>query len=203
MFNLIQEKMRQIACRFDRITEERKIVLQHLAACIRQSIADYDRVDMLYVCTHNARRSHFGQVAAALAAAFYGIEQVYTYSAGTETTHVHIQTIKAIEALGCTAHKMDETSNPKYQINFGGADLLTCYSKTIHDNVLPMHQYIAVMTCTDAEQNCPFLPLATFRIGLPYTDPKIADGTGNEALIYAACLEEILTESLYVFAQLK
>lgn len=203
MFSLIQEKLREYACRFDSIAVERKIVLQQLALSIRQSIAEYDRADILYVCTHNARRSHFGQVAAALAAAFYGIEQIYTYSAGTETTHVHIQTIKAIEALGCTVLKMNETTNPKYQINFDGPHTLTCYSKTIHDSMLPKQEYIAVMTCTDAEQNCPFLPLAIARIALPYADPKIADGTGNEALIYFACFEQILTEALYVFALLK
>lgn len=203
MFSLIQKKIHELTCRYNGITEDRKVILQQLAKCIQDAIATYNRADLLYVCTHNARRSHFGQVAGALATTFYGIDQVFTYSAGTETTQVHEQTIKAIEALGCIVSKIDQTANPKYQINFDGQSLITCYSKTIYDELLPKQPYIALMTCADADQNCPFLPLATTRIALPYADPKISDGTGNEAFTYTASFEEILTESLYVFAQLK
>ena len=179
MYPLIQEKLSEYAARFEEIGAERKLVLQQLAASIRQSLVANDRANIVYVCTHNARRSHFGQVAAALAAAFYAIDKVFTYSAGTETTKVHEHTIQAIQLLGCTVVKLDEVPNPKYTINFGAPHTLICYSKTIEDKAIPTQHYIAVMTCTDAEQNCPYLPLAMARIGLPYTDPKIADGTGR------------------------
>ena len=202
MYPLIQEKLSAYTARFDEIGAERKLVLQQLAASIRQSLDVNDRANIVYVCTHNARRSHFGQVAAALAAAFYAIDKVFTYSAGTEITKVHEHTIQAIQLLGCKVVKIHEAPNPKYTINFGAPNPLICYSKTIQDKDIPSSHYIAVMTCTDAEQNCPYLPLAMDRIGLPYTDPKIADGTGQEAWVYFTCFERILIESLYVFSLL-
>jgi arsenate reductase len=58
------------------------------------------------------------------------------------------------------------------------------------------------MTCTHADENCPFIPGAT-RISLPYEDPKAFDGTPEEEAIYAERCRQIARELLFAFSQVK
>ena len=50
-----------------------------------------------------------------------------------------------------------------------------------------------------ADQDCPFIPGAAFRLSLSYEDPKLSDGTPQEAQVYDAKVVEIGTELLYAF----
>ena len=45
------------------------------------------------------------------------------------------------------------------------------------DEANPKSDFAAIMTCSDAEQNCPFIPNVALRIGTTYEDPKKSDGT--------------------------
>jgi arsenate reductase len=56
------------------------------------------------------------------------------------------------------------------------------------------------MTCTHADQNCPFIPGAV-RIALPYEDPKAFDDTDQEGAKYAERCRQIARELLYAFSQ--
>lgn len=47
---------------FDLIPAERKIILQRIADYIRIKRKNSQAIQLVYICTHNARRSHFGQV---------------------------------------------------------------------------------------------------------------------------------------------
>jgi arsenate reductase (thioredoxin) len=57
------------------------------------------------------------------------------------------------------------------------------------------------MTCDEADQDCPFVKGAALRISLPYEDPKVADGTPEEAARYDARSRQIATEMLYLFSK--
>ena len=59
--------------------------------------------------------------------------------------------------------------------------------------------YAAVMTCSDADKNCPFIPGAEKRISLPFKDPKEFDDTLIEAKKYKECSLKIASEVFYVF----
>ena len=54
------------------------------------------------------------------------------------------------------------------------------------------------MVCTDADENCPYLPLAEKRISIPYTDPKAFDNTDLESIKYDEKVQEIGREMLFV-----
>jgi hypothetical protein len=56
------------------------------------------------------------------------------------------------------------------------------------------------MTCSDAEQNCPYIIGAEVRIGTTYNDPKIADGTSQVNSVYEERFKQIVTETLYAFS---
>ncbi len=59
------------------------------------------------------------------------------------------------------------------------------------------------MTCSDADENCPFIPGAEFRLPLTYEDPKEADDTPYEESRYDERVRQIGVEMMYVFQQLK
>ena len=66
---LLKGKISPLITRFDSIPSERKVILDELRDAISDSLNKNQAANLLYVCTHNSRRSHFGQVAGTLAAA--------------------------------------------------------------------------------------------------------------------------------------
>ncbi len=55
------------------------------------------------------------------------------------------------------------------------------------------------MTCSQAEQNCPYIPGAEQRIAIMYSDPKEADDTEQEIQTYDERYRQIAAEMKYVF----
>jgi arsenate reductase len=59
------------------------------------------------------------------------------------------------------------------------------------------------MTCTSADQGCPFVAGAEKRFSIPFEDPKIADGTPEQASKYEERSLQIATEMKFIFSQIK
>ena len=59
------------------------------------------------------------------------------------------------------------------------------------------------MTCSHADENCPFIPGAEIRIPVRYDDPKAFDGTDLMEAKYLERSKEIATEMLYVFSKIR
>ena len=200
MYNSVENYCQQLTNNFDEITEDRKHILNKITAYIKHK--NGEPTNLIYVCTHNSRRSHFGQIWATVAADFYNIKNIKAYSAGTEQTAFHPNAIKALGRIGFKIEKPKVEQNPKYVVNFEENKFTTCFSKTIDHKTLPQQNFAAIMTCDDAEQNCPFLPGAETRIATTYQDPKAFDGTPKEAEKYDERCRQIALETLYVFSQL-
>ncbi|MFN6086074.1 MAG: protein-tyrosine-phosphatase [Fluviicola sp.] len=188
---------------FDFIPEERKALLSKLAIYIQGQKDKKQTIRLVYVCTHNSRRSHFGQIWANVAANYFGINDVETFSAGTESTAFNPNAIAALKVQGFIISKEDETSNPRYTVNFGTTEHAICFSKTIDDDSIPTSEFAAIMTCSDAEENCPFIPGVDLRIGTTYNDPKAFDGTPLQDEKYQERSLEIAKECLYTFSLIK
>jgi protein-tyrosine-phosphatase len=158
-------------------------------------------INLLFVCTHNSRRSHFGQIWATVAANFFAVQQVHTFSGGTESTCFNKNAIEALISLGFDINATTDTNNPVYHVIFSEQQTITCFSKRYDDNVNPHANFAAIMTCSDAEQNCPVIFGADKRIGICYDDPKASDNTPMQETAYHARCEQIALEMLFVFAQ--
>lgn len=193
----------QIIASFDEIPRDRKKSLDKLKEYIQEKLLLGQSCHLMFICTHNSRRSHFGQILSALAAEYYQIPFIQTFSAGTEITAFHPNAIAALQTIGVEVHNQDRSLNPHYLIAFSSSRSFECFSKRIEDEVNPKHHFAAIMTCTHAEQNCPYVAGADFRIALPYDDPKEFDGTEMESAMYLARVEQIATEMYYIFSQLK
>ncbi len=204
MYPAIHQLATALVGQFDQIPAERKLILAKIAEYIQAKKAAGQPIKLVFICTHNSRRSHFGQVAAAVAAAYFSIENVEVSSGGTEATAFHPNAIQALRSLDFAVETADETlKNPVWAVLFGEKNQATCFSKVFDDPANPSTGFAAIMTCSDAEQNCPFVPGTELRIGTTYDDPKSSDGTPQQATTYRARFEQILREMLYAFSLVK
>lgn len=189
---------------FDQIPEERKKALKKLALFVESKVKAGEKAELIFICTHNSRRSHISQVWAQAAAAYYGIPNVITYSGGTEATAFNPRAVKAMEEAGFKIKKTSEGTNPVYEVRFADDGVvIKAFSKKYDGEGNPKSGFGAVMTCSQADQNCPVVVGATVRIATPYDDPKDFDGTPQEAAKYTERVHQIGREILYAFSLIK
>jgi protein-tyrosine phosphatase/arsenate reductase len=202
MFDKIKIHCDQLVKQFDQISPERKALLERITSYIQEKREHEEPVNLVYICTHNSRRSHFGQVWAAVAAAYYGFTNVKTFSGGTEATAFNPNAIEALKKTGFEVIRETEGSNPEYKVQFGKNEFTKCFSKVYDNEVNPKSNFVAIMTCSDAEENCPFIPGVELRIGTTYDDPKAFDGTPIQYEKYVERSNQIALECLYVFSRI-
>jgi protein-tyrosine-phosphatase len=185
------------------VPAERRATLDRIAEFVRAHGSKGATARLTFICTGNSRRSHLGQLWAAAAARYYGVDAVETFSGGTEPSAFNPRTIAALQRAGFTVEKRDDAAdNPHYAVRWSDEVApVDAFSKRYDDDANPHDDFVAVMTCTDADQECPLVPGAALRVSLPYDDPKVADGTAEESARYDERSRQIATEMLYVFAK--
>lgn len=201
MFPRIRHTIAQLEKDTSTISDERKNILSLIIKYITDQKKANLPVQLHFICTHNSRRSHLAQIWASVAAHYYKITQVATFSGGTEATAFNPNAITALKNLGFQIENPGG-ENPKYLVHFSeSAAPVTSFSKVFDDQINPSSNFAAIMTCSDADENCPFIPGTDQRIPLTYEDPKIADGTPHEKATYHRRALQIGRELLYVFSQ--
>jgi len=202
MYKKLEATINEIKQGFDEIPSDRKKLLSEVADFISQELDENGTVKLNFICTHNSRRSHLAQIWTQTAAAYNNIDGVETFSGGTEATAFNPRAVAAIERAGFEVENPGG-ENPEYRIQFDeDAEPMLCFSKTFDDPANPSKDFAAIMTCSDADANCPFVPGATFRKPVTYNDPKEADGTVKEQEIYDERCMQIGTEMFYMMHQL-
>ncbi len=186
------------------LPEERKRLLQALIDYINRKVIQQKKTNLIFICTHNSRRSHISQVWAQVAAHYYNIKNVNCYSGGTETTALHPMVIKTLENTGFEITKKTDDNNPVYHINYGENEpYIVGFSKNFNHPINPQTDFAAIMTCAQADAECPFIAGAEERIPVKYDDPKAFDNTNQQAEAYGKRSNQIAIEMLYVFSQIK
>lgn len=186
----------------DRIPEERKEKLGKISGIMQKKFRNENPVKLTFICTHNSRRSHFCQVWTATLSKHFGLEGIETHSGGTEVTAFNP---RAVESLRRAGFKVDDPGgeNPHYEVYYNDKkEPLVCYSKRFDDPANPREEVVAVMTCSDADRNCPVVPGTDFRVTIPYEDPKVADGTPQEEQVYDERCRQIASEMYYMLSLL-
>jgi arsenate reductase (thioredoxin) len=186
-----------------RIPDERLRILDSLSGHIRNQLKGKDPVRLNFICTHNSRRSQISQIWAHTAATAFQIPRIETGSGGTEATAFHPNAVRAMRTLGFRIAQPaphENPENPLYHVSMGtGTPDLVCRSKRFEEAFPNAATFLAVMTCSDADQNCPVVPGALARIPLTYEDPKSSDGSGREQQEYLKTAVEIGREILHAF----
>jgi protein-tyrosine-phosphatase len=155
--------------------------IKSAADAIRQNIGASRNI--VFICTHNSRRSQFAAFWAQYWADMQGLNFAF-FSAGTEKTTVYPAVIDALKKTGIPVEKSEEKHTAQTTTR-----CISLFSKTLGDDSIPK-SFHAITTCSEADENCPFIPQAVTRFHLPYEDPKWSDGQRNEGDVYAQkCLE--------------
>ena len=184
------------------IDKERCELLNQLATVISDELQEGNEVNLNFICTHNSRRSHLGQLWCKTLSEHFGIDQISTYSGGTEATAMFPMIRKTLEGQGFVISPLSEGSNPVYAISTDeNAHPNIAFSKKYEHPFNPKNGYIAVMTCNSADKGCPIVTGAKHRLPITYVDPKVSDGTPQQAEVYLERSTQIATEMKYVFQQ--
>lgn len=193
----------QLISEFDLIPNGRKALIRELTAFIRSQRKSDLHVQLNFICTHNSRRSHLAQIWAQTAAWVYQIDKVTCYSGGTEVTAFHPNAVRAMREIGFDIQKKTEGTNPEYTVRFSeDGPVINVFSKKFNDKRNPGMDYVAIMTCTDADEKCPIVVGMKKRISLPFNDPKKFDGTREESEGYLERTREIGREILFCFSEI-
>ncbi len=185
------------------IPNERVKLLEQLVDYIQNKRRERQNVNLNFICTHNSRRSHLAQVWAQCMAFYFGIENINCYSGGTEATAVYPRVNETLENTGFVIKKLSEGQNPIYSIKFSENEHpLIAFSKKFEDVFNPKSHFAAVMTCSQADNGCPFVAGSEFRIPLTYQDPKEFDNGPEESSKYEERSHQIASEMYYLFSKI-
>ena len=188
----------------DKISKVRKQVLQPLINFIQTKIDNNKEVRINFICTHNSRRSHLSQIWAQTMAANFNINNVRTYSGGTEATAMFPKVGETLTNQGFEIKKIADVNNPIYTIKFDdNSHPIIAFSKKYDDEFNPKSNFAAIMTCSHADGNCPIITGAEKRIPITYQDPKLFDNTEQQAEKYKERSLQIASEMKYIFSQIK
>ena len=115
------------------IPDKRKLILRSLAEYIQSKIDANQKAQLVFICTHNSRRSSMGQIWAFAAAAYSGLG-IESFSGGTESTSFNHRAVAAMEKAGFKIENPDG-ENPKYRVLYSdqGPELL-CWSKVYDES---------------------------------------------------------------------
>ena len=189
---------------FESLSDQRKTALQPFIDYVQNKVNHQERVRLNLICTHNSRRSHLAQVWAQTAAHYYHINDVFCYSGGTETTALFPMVAQTLTHQGFQIETLAMGSNPIYAIKYSENEMpILGFSKTFDSEFNPKDSFAAILTCSQADEGCPFIAGAEKRIALPFEDPKLFDGTPLQAEKYEERSNQIATELFYVFSQIK
>lgn len=191
---------------FAEIPAARQLQLKELSAYVSKKLQADQTARLTYICTHNSRRSHLAQVWSHVAAIYYGVETVETFSGGTEATAFNPRAIAALRRCGLRIDVDDsEVTNPHHSVHCQSVDKsnaqpAVCFSKIFNMPPNPQTDFCAVMTCTQADGACPIVQGCDMRIAITYEDPKVGDGLPEEAAVYDTRCAQIAREMLFMMS---
>lgn len=187
----------------DTIPSERKTVLQPLTDFIQLKVSENREIRINFICTHNSRRSHLSQVWAQTMANYFNIKNVFCYSGGTKATVLFPMVAETLQNSGFQINKISKNKNPVYSIKYSNNEHpIIGFSKKLDDDFNPKSEFVAIMTCSQADGGCPFIAGAEKRIPITFEDPKVFDNSSQQAEKYNERSVQIATEMFYVFSQI-
>ena len=182
---------------------ERRKILQPFIDYLQGKLARQEEIRLNFICTHNSRRSHLAQVWAQALAHYFALPQVSCYSGGTEATALFPRIAETLAASGFTVSQLSKGINPVYSLKFSANEAAVIgFSKQFENPFNPQSHFAAVLTCAQADADCPFVAGAEKRISIPFEDPKAFDESPQAAKKYEECSRQIASEWFYVFNQL-
>ncbi|NVK53661.1 MAG: hypothetical protein HWD85_12065 [Flavobacteriaceae bacterium] len=187
------------------ITDARRELLTAIATKVSEEyLNSKTTINLNFICTHNSRRSQLAQVWAYYAAVYFKLPKVKSYSGGTAVTAFHRNTVKTLQNVGFQFYVQEfNHENPKYTISFNEEHKPLLGFSKLFDDAYNSEPFIAITTCSSANENCPFIPNAMHRFHLPYVDPKAFDNSNKTEEAYLETNQQIAAEIHFLFKEIK
>lgn len=202
----LRKYVRTLPEEFSQISEERKATIREIGEYIVEEQRQAQSISLLFICTHNSRRSQMGQLWMEAAANYYSVDGISASSGGTEGTAFNPRAVAALKRAGFdfTVSSEETESNPQYLVKMGrNIPGMITYSKKYGDPFNPQSDFVAVMVCSEADQSCPLVDGADARFALPYDDPRYFDDTPSEAMKYDERCRQIARELFFLMEYVK
>lgn len=200
----LQTYSEQITNEFSKIDKDRKKDLDKIADYIFEKWSNNLKVQPLFVCTHNSRRSHMAHIWFQTSMHYYGISNNSAFSGGTEATAFNKRAAETLKRAGFEYKVSNDKKNPTYTFIISERyPLVEMYSKKYDADENPKSNFFAVMVCSDADKSCPVVPGADKRFSIPYKDPRYSDNTASEKKTYDETCRQIAREMFYVASEVK
>lgn len=184
------------------VPHDRQQVLKGMIDYVQSKVDHKQDVNLNFICTHNSRRSQFSQIWAKTAADYFQLP-INSFSGGVEVTAFNERAVESIKRMGFKVESKGE-GNPLYSVfHSSDASPIRAFSKVFDDEENDAKEFAAVMTCSHADENCPYIPGTEQRLAVRYEDPKAFDDTPQEAEMYDQRSIQIASEMFYVFGQVK
>lgn len=202
-FPVLNHYVKKRVAEFDRIPPARKAMLERIALHLARERDARGNLSLVFICTHNSRRSHMAHLWAHLAASFYDLEGFTFCSGGTEATAFNPRAVRALEEAGMEISQTGSGPNPLYRVRLPGEPgYVEVFSKKYTDPPNPPEGFMAMMTCSEADEACPVVIGAASRHSLTYEDPGSFDDTDQEASRYRETSLQISREMFYLLSLL-
>lgn len=197
----IQQRIEQL--NLNSVSEKRKKELFPIIEFLQAKLNNQENIRLVFICTHNSRRSHLSQIWAQAIALYVGFRNITTYSGGTTCTALYPKVVNILENEGFQITQLSENENRIYSIKYSENEHpIIGFSKEISHTFNPKSDFIAIMTCAQADANCPFVAGAEKRFSITYEDPKVFDNSSQQHEQYLACSTQIATELFFIFSNL-
>lgn len=199
MYNNLKISIEDWNLPFNSFSKKRLKILDQLMVYLKELVAKKLELNVIFVCTHNSRRSQFAQFWLDTFLHNFGIENYNIFSAGTVETEVHKNVISVIEHYGFTVTKDSEINNKKYKIALGKGYEINLFSKEI-TSVLEagLGSFVLIFVCDSAYENCPFVIENQKHFSLTFEDPGRYDEDLNALEYYQKCAYKIAAEMHYL-----
>ena len=182
----------------DKISDKRKKLLSDIVDYIKQGCLNENRANIVFICTHNSRRSQLAQCWSIASYQYYKLKNIKFFSGGMEITSFNLKALNALKRSGFIIDQKGQKEHIYLLKTSKNSDGQKFFSKMYDSKSNPKRKFLAIMTCSDADKKCPIVRGADKRTFLPYQDPRISDGTGLEKSAYDQSCYIIAQEMFYI-----
>ena len=190
--------IQKVVLDIDKIPDKRKKLLLDIVDYMKQACLNENRANIIFICTHNSRRSQLAQCWSIASYQYYKLKNIKFFSGGMETTSFNLNALNALKRSGFIIDQKGQKEHVYLLKTSKNSDGQKYFSKMYDSKSNPKRKFLAIMTCSDADKKCPVVRGADKKTFLLYQDPRISDGSDLEKSAYDQSCYIIAQEMFYI-----
>ena len=109
----------------DKIPDKRKKLLSDIVDYIKQGCLNENRANIIFICTHNSRRSQLAQCWSIASYQYYKLKNIKFFSGGLEITSFNLNALNALKRSGFIIDQKGQKEHIKYTLQTCTAEEIT------------------------------------------------------------------------------